>query len=218
MRADETERREGRGRSGIRGGMEVSFNPAVPRQLPRAQADNRHARAERKGDLRECSVFAADGDDGLRRTNDEIVPGFAQAGGQGQFDKGVGVVTVQAGQQTQRQPARRPCPSAGGLHHSPQSAADQDGARLGDPPPHLLRLHRFLRRAFPGADDRNRGEHGDGRFQGSTRSGKPAGMRSTLGYPAGERVCPRAPPGGAEQADSYRLHLDVRQCLCRRRA
>lgn len=114
------------------GFVEVGFDLAVAGELPGLEAEDGFAGTEGEGDFGEGAIFAADGDDGLGGADDEDIAGFAEAGGEGEGDVGVGVGAVEAGEEGEREAAGFVGAFGGGFHDASEAAGDEGGAGLGD--------------------------------------------------------------------------------------
>ncbi len=144
------------------GFVEVGFDFSISGELPGLEAEDGFTGAEGEGDFGERAVFAADGDHGLGGADDEDVPGFAEAGGEGESDVGVGIGAVESGEDGEGEAAGLVGAFGGGLHDAAESAGDEGGAGLGEEATGFFGEGGDFGAAGSGSDDGDDFLHGSG--------------------------------------------------------
>src|SRR6266571_1234955 len=112
---------------------------AAERHAPGREPDDGKAHSEGERDLREGSESAADRHQGVARANQQDVAALAERGGQSDAEVWVAGGTVASREQADRLASGCLCASAHRGHGPEPSAADHDGASLGEASTERLR-------------------------------------------------------------------------------
>src|SRR6266702_174932 len=112
---------------------------AAERHAPGREPDDGKAHTEGERDLREGSESAADRHQGVARANQQDVAALAERGGQSDAEVWVAGGTVASREQADRLASGCLCASAHRGHGPEPSAADHDGASLGEASTERLR-------------------------------------------------------------------------------
>jgi hypothetical protein len=135
----------GDGISWVFGGDDVIVRPAVNRERPGIQADDRDAALQGVAYFRQRAVTAVNGDNSLRGLDYCHVSGITDAGNDRYLNVGISVLAVVPRQYADSETALSGGTPAGGFHDAPQPPADQDGTLAGNLLPDLFSQFGYLR-------------------------------------------------------------------------
>jgi hypothetical protein len=134
----------------LRRGFHVAYPVQVRDGL---EADHGFTHLESMTDLGEGPGAAGDSNEHIGGVDDDDVASLTHIGGHGHADIGVGVLGGRAGENAQSEAAFCGGASSRSLHHSAETAADEDGAATGDLAAHIECKLVQGQVTFPGSDD-----------------------------------------------------------------